>query len=79
MAQTKPDINAVVTARSRELMSIPGVVGVYVGLMDDKKTPCIKVMLERKTPENEHAIPRDLEGYPVIAEVTGKIRPLEKR
>jgi hypothetical protein len=81
MAQTnspspKRDINAVLRDHDKELLAIPGVVGVYVALLDDAKTPCLKVMLARKTAETERAIPRTLEGYPVVSEVTGEIRPL---
>jgi hypothetical protein len=72
----KRDINAVLRDHDKELLSIPGVVGVYVALLDDGKTPCLKVMLARKTAETERAIPRTLEGYPVVSEVTGEIRPL---
>ena len=70
------DINAVLRAHQDELMAIPGVVGVYVGLMDDGKTPCLKVMVSEKTRELEQQIPKSLEGYPVVIEETGVIRPL---
>jgi hypothetical protein len=78
MAQTnsspaKRDINAVLRDHEKQLMAIPDVVGVYVGVLPDGKTPCLKVMLAKETPHR--AIPRELEGYPVIAEVTGEIRP----
>lgn len=81
MAQTtsstpKRDINAVLTAHDRELLAIPGVTGVYVGVLDDQKTPCLKVMLVRRTPEADRDVPKQLEGYPVIVELTGEIRPL---
>jgi hypothetical protein len=72
----KRDINAVLRDHDKELLEIPGVVGVYVALLEDGKTPCLKVMLARKTPEIERAIPKTLEGYPVVSEVTGEIRPL---
>jgi hypothetical protein len=74
----KRDINAVLADHDKRLLSIPGVVGVYVGLLDDGRTPCLKVMLARKTPENGRAIPRTLDGYPVVTEVTGEIRPMQK-
>lgn len=70
------DINAVLAAHDQELLAIPGVVGVYVGLRKDGRTQCLKVMLARLTPENQRAIPHALEGYPVVTEVTGAIRPL---
>ncbi len=71
------DINDVLRAHDKELMAIPGVVGVYVGALEDGKTTCLKVMLAKKSPETEHAIPKTLEGYPIVVEVTGEIRPLD--
>ena len=84
MAQTsspspKRDINAVLAAHDRELLAIPGVVGVYVGALSDGRTPCLKVMLAEKNHETERKIPQTLDGYPVVTEVTGKIRALDNR
>ncbi len=73
----KPDINAALRAHDKELMAIPGVVGVYVGLLPDQKTPCLKVMAARRTAELERAVPKSLEGYPVVVEETGVIRPMQ--
>jgi hypothetical protein len=70
------DINAVLAAHDRQLLDLPAVVGVYVGVLADGKTPCLKVMLARPTPETERKIPRDIEGYPVVIEISGEIRPL---
>ena len=72
----KRDINAVLAAHDKELLAVPGVVGVYVGLLSDQKTPCLKIMLARPSPEADRTIPKQLEGYPVVVEVTGEIRPL---
>lgn len=71
------DINAVLAAHEKELLAIPGVVGVYVGTLEDGRTLCLKVMLARKTSQSRK-IPRSIEGYPVIVEVTGEIRPMGK-
>jgi hypothetical protein len=72
----KRDINAVLADVDQRLLAIPGVVGVYVALLDDGKTPCLKVMLsDRKA---EAAIPKEIEGYRVVAEFTGEVRPLDK-
>jgi hypothetical protein len=60
-------------------MSIPGVVGVYVGLLEDDRTTCLKVMVVKKTRELERGIPKSLEGHPVVLEETGVIRPLDDR
>lgn len=70
------DINLVLNDHDEKLMAMPGVVGVYVGLLEDDKTPCLKVMLVRKDTKLESQIPSMLEGYPVRTEVTGEIRPL---
>ena len=75
-ASPKRDINTVLAAHDEELLAIPGVVGVYVGLLKDGRTACLKVMLARKNPETEKKIPDLLEGYPVVVEVTGEVRPL---
>ena len=70
------DINAVLATHDRQLLDLPAVVGVYVGVLADGKTPCLKVMLARPTPETERKIPREIEGYPVVTEISGEIRPL---
>jgi hypothetical protein len=75
-ATPRRDINDVLRAHDKELLALPGVVGVYVAALDDGKTPCLKVMLAQKSAETERAIPKTLEGYPVLVEVTGEIRPL---
>lgn len=72
----KRDINAVLADHDKRTLAIPGVVGIYVGLLPDGRTPCLKVMLARKSPELERSIPPTLEGHPVLTEVTGEIRPL---
>lgn len=70
------DINLALRAHDDELLAIPGVVGVYVGRMSDERTPCLRVMVSEKTPEMEKRVPGTLEGFPVVIEETGVIRPL---
>ena len=70
------DINAVLAAHDRQLLDLPAVVGVYVGVLADGKTPCLKVMPARPTPETERKITRKIGGYPVVTEISGEIRPL---
>ena len=72
----RQDINVVLSTHDKELLAIPDVVGVYVGTLEDRRTPCLKVMLGRENRQSEGKIPRTIEGYPVVIEVTGKIRPL---
>ena len=73
----KRDINAVLRDHDKQLLAIPGVVGVYVAVLEDGQTPCLKVMLARKTPESDRDLPKSIEGHPVVSEVTGEIRPLK--
>jgi hypothetical protein len=70
------DINEVLVVHDEQMMAIPGVVGVYVGLLEDDQTSCLKVMVAKITAELEQALPESLEGYPVVLEETGVIRPL---
>jgi hypothetical protein len=67
-------IEEVLKDHTKELMSVPGAVGTALGLCDD--TPCIKVYVVKKTSELDQKIPDILEGYPVMIEETGEIRPL---
>ena len=70
-------IEEVLKEHTKELMSMPGVVGTAQGLCDGK--PCIKVFVTQKTPELDQKIPKRLEGYPVVIEETGEIRALPKK
>ena len=72
------DINLVLAAHDKQLLAIDGVIGVYVGTLEDRHTPCLKVMLAKGTPELRRAIPAAIEGHPVVIEVTGEIRALDK-
>jgi hypothetical protein len=74
----KRDINAVLSDHDKELMAIPGVVGVYVGLQGDQKTSCLRVMVVKKTKDLQRALPKTLEGYKVELEETGIIRPMKR-
>ena len=76
-SDTRRDINAVLFDHAKELMAIDGVVGVYVGVLSDQRTSCLKVMLVRNDPALKSKIPHMLEGYPVVTEVTGEIKPLK--
>jgi hypothetical protein len=71
------DIDAVLRAHDKKLLAIPGVVGVYVGRLADQKTPCLRVMVVKRTKDLEQAIPKSLEGYPVELDETGVIRPMQ--
>jgi hypothetical protein len=73
--QEMRDINLVLKAHTREIMAIPGVVGLYVGATDDNK-PCLKVMVVKETDKLKKSIPKKLEGYPVFIHVTGEIKPM---
>lgn len=76
MQQNRP-IEQVMKDHSDEIMAVPGVQGFYMGELDSTKL-CITVMVDKKTEENQKKIPKEIEGYPVVIEETGKIRPLTK-
>ncbi len=66
-------IDEVLAAHADSLMALPGVVGTAIGLCDGER--CIKVLLADSNPGTKGRIPARLEGYSVVAEVTGTIRP----
>lgn len=67
-------ISEVKDRHTQELMAIPGVVGVGIG--GTAKDMRIVVYLENASPSLQERIPAELEGYEVITEVTGAIKPL---
>jgi len=69
-------IDEVIRIYSDSLMAIPGVVGLYHGLSEDGRA-CLKVMVKQKTAELEKRIPRQIEGYPVLIDETGEIKPMK--
>jgi len=71
------DINVVLAAHDKELLAIADVVGVYAGTMQDSETLFLRVMLARKNPESVRKIPRMIDGYPVVIQVTGAIRAFD--
>lgn len=72
---TMKQIDDVIKEYSDSLMAIPGVVGIYHGEDEAGKT-CLKVMVRERTPELERRLPKSIEGYPVVIEETGEIRPM---
>jgi len=69
------DITAVMNDHVNELMSIPGVVGVAVGELENK-IPCIQVLVVEKSAEIDQRVPKSLEGHPVSIIVSGIIKPM---
>ena len=74
-SDNKMEIADVIKKHSNEIMKIDGVVGLYEGTTEEGN-PCIKVMIKEDSPVIKEKIPGELEGYPVITEVTGEIRPM---
>lgn len=72
---TRKDINIVLKNHEEDLLAIPGVVGVYVGLLSDDQTPCLMVMVTKDPDELKGKIPESIEGFPVWIEKTEVIRP----
>src|SRR5213596_594821 len=70
---TARSIDEVLAAHTDSLMMLPGVVGTAVGLCDGQR--CIKVLLADSSAAAKARIPERLEGYRVVVEVTGVIRP----
>jgi hypothetical protein len=67
----------IMNAHVDELMAVPGVTAVAVGALDDGR-PCILVYVVKKTADHNKLIPRELEGYRVVVEVSGEIKPMKR-
>lgn len=74
---TKQPIELVLRTHTDSLMRLPGVVGTGIGLCDS--TPCIKVLVARSTPELRRSVPDSLDGWRVVMEETGVVRPQDAR
>lgn len=59
-------------AHADDWEALDGVEGTGVGRCEG--APCIKVFVREETAELEEEIPREVEGYPVRIEVTGRFR-----
>ena len=68
-------IEAVLAEHSPRIMALPGVVAVGQGALPDG-TPCVRVYLKAANAETERQIPKQIEGHPVVVEVSGEIRAL---
>ena len=66
-------IDQVLAAHTDSLMALPGVVGTAVGLYEGE--PCIKVLLADSGGTTKDRIPSRLEGYRVVIQVIGAVRP----
>jgi hypothetical protein len=63
-------IDEVLARHEESLMAVPGVVG--VGVTEQGGQPAVLVMLSHVTPESK-ALSEEIDGYPVVKEVTGEI------
>ena len=66
-------IDDVLAAHTDSLMALPGVVGTAIGLCEGER--CIKVLTADSSATAKARIPTRLEGYRVVIEVTGGLRP----
>jgi hypothetical protein len=70
MPATIQDVKA---RHARQLLAVPGVVSVGIGL-DKEGREAIVIGLDRPRPEAQSALPTQLEGYPVRVEIIGAVR-----
>jgi hypothetical protein len=68
-----PGIAEVKRRHEAELLGRPGVVGVGLGRHGGRD--CIMVLLSKRDAKVEAGLPRELEGYPVLVEIVGDVRP----
>jgi hypothetical protein len=73
---SKKSIQKTLKKHTESLMSYTGVVGTAQGV--HQGNPCIAVFINQENPELIKKIPKFLDGYPVIIEVTGPVKPLDE-
>ena len=73
---TRKNINDVLGDCREELMAVPDVAGVCIGLHPDDGLPCLKVLVVKETEEHRQRVPGSIEGYPVVIEESGNVRPI---
>jgi hypothetical protein len=67
-----PSIEQVLDRETDAWMAIPGVVGTGLGLCAEQ--PCIKIFATGAVDELQRQIPGEVDGYPVVIELTGAFR-----
>lgn len=72
-AEMESSIQNVKTQHEAELMAMPGVVSVGIG-MDDDGNKVIVVGIDQDRTETRAQVPQTVEGYPVRVEVVGKMK-----
>lgn len=68
-----------IAEHAEEWLAIPGVEGAAVGLLEDGRTPCVQILVERLTDELERKLPTSVDGHPVVLVESGGLRPLDER
>ena len=68
-----PSIQEVKKKHETDLLAMPGVVSVGIGL-DKAGQPAIIVGLDGPRPETREQLPPDLEGYTVSTQIIGTIK-----
>jgi hypothetical protein len=71
------NIQEVKEACEKQLMAMPSVMGVGIGLTKDRRDRCIKVYVNRDASAKAAQIPKEIEGYPVEVELRGTFRPVK--
>ena len=72
-------IEAVLRDHEKEFLALPHVVGAYVGRLDEgSEKLALRVMLDRDSVATRKILPKMIEGYAVVPELTGEIKPLSR-
>jgi hypothetical protein len=79
-SKRKP-LSEVIAAHQQEWLKIDGVVGCGETETTDsanRTTPAVMIMVDTLTPRLEGTLPKSVDGYPVIVEQVGVVRPLKE-
>ena len=69
-------IEQVLGENTGQWLRIDLVVGVAIGMLDDK--PCIRILVGSDPDRVRKQVSENVEGYPVVVEVTGTLKAWER-
>lgn len=69
-------IEEVLAAHNTTLLKVRGVVGTAIGVSEG--APCIRVFVTDAEVTRRYRFPKRLEGYPLVIDVSGPMKPRER-
>lgn len=72
------ELARVIAEHAEAWLAIPGVEGAAVGLLEDGRTPCVQILVERRSDALRARLPESVDGHPVVLIESGGLEPLDE-